>query len=58
MDWGAVSAVAGMLTALFVGFSVVYLALQIKASTQATRASGQYLVVLSPARDPSLVEGS
>ena len=38
MDWGAVSAVAGMLAAIFVGLSVVYLALQIKASTQATRS--------------------
>ena len=38
MDWGAVSAVAGMLAAIFVGLSVVYLALQIRASTQATRS--------------------
>jgi hypothetical protein len=38
MDWGAVSAVAGMLAAIFVGLTVVYLALQIKASTKATHS--------------------
>jgi hypothetical protein len=38
MDWGAVSAVAGMLAAVLVGLTVVYLALQIKASTKATRS--------------------
>ena len=38
MDWGAVSAVAGMLAAIFVGVTVVYLALQVKASTKATHS--------------------
>jgi hypothetical protein len=38
MDWGAVSAVAGLLAAVFVGLTVVYLALQVKASTRATRS--------------------
>lgn len=34
MDWGAVFAVAGMLAAIIVGITVVYVALQIKANTQ------------------------
>jgi hypothetical protein len=34
MDWGAVSAVAGVFAALFVALSVVYLALQVKAGTR------------------------
>ena len=38
MDWGAVSEVAGMLAAIFVGVTVVYLALQVKASTKATHS--------------------
>jgi len=38
MDWGAVSAIAGMLAAIFVGLTVVYLALQVKASTKATHS--------------------
>ena len=38
MDWGAVSAISGLVAAIFVGLSVVYLALQIKASTQASRS--------------------
>lgn len=29
MDWGAVSAIAGLLAAIFVGATVVYLALQV-----------------------------
>jgi hypothetical protein len=38
MEWGAVSAIAGMLAAVFVGVTVVYLALQVKASTRATHS--------------------
>lgn len=38
MDWSALSAIAGLLAAIFVGFTVVYLALQVKASTKATRS--------------------
>ncbi len=38
MDWGAVSAIAEMLAAIFVGVTVVYLALQVKASTRATHS--------------------
>ena len=43
MEWDAISAVAGLLAAIFVGLTVVYLALQIKASTQATQSQTYYL---------------
>jgi hypothetical protein len=43
MDWDAVSAVAGMLAAIFIGLTVVYLALQIKASTHATHSQTYHL---------------
>ncbi len=36
MDWGAVSAIAELMAAMFVGLSVIYLALQVRASTKAT----------------------
>jgi hypothetical protein len=36
MDWGAVSAVAGVFGTIFVALSVVYLALQVKAGAKAT----------------------
>lgn len=38
MDWGALSAIAGLLAAIFVALTVVYLALQVKASTRATHS--------------------
>lgn len=38
MDWAALSAIAGLLAAIFVGFTVVYLALQVKASAKATHS--------------------
>lgn len=43
MEWDAISAVAGLLAAISVGLTVVYLALQIKASTQATQSQTYYL---------------
>ena len=43
MDWNAISAVAGLLAAIFIGLTVVYLALQIKASTRATYSQTYYL---------------
>ncbi len=38
MDWTALSAIAGLLAAAFVGLTVVYLALQIRAGTKATQS--------------------
>ena len=43
MDWDAVSAIAGMLAAIFVGLTVVYLALQIRSSTQAMHSQTYHL---------------
>lgn len=43
MDWSAVSAIAGVFAAVFVGITVVYLALQIKASAQATHSQTYHL---------------
>lgn len=42
MDWSAVSAVAGVISALFVALSVAYLALQVRAGTRATRSQTYY----------------
>ena len=42
MDWNAVSAVAGVISALFVALSVAYLALQVRAGTRATRSQTYY----------------
>lgn len=43
MDWNAVSAIAGLLAAVFIGLTVVYLALQIRGSTRATYSQTYYL---------------
>ena len=42
MDWEAVSAVAGIFAAIFVALSVVYLAIQVRASTKETRSQTYY----------------
>jgi len=43
MDWNAVSAIAQLVAAVFVGISVVYLALQIRSNTRATHSQTYYL---------------
>lgn len=43
MDWTAVSAIAGVFAAIFVGLSVAYLGLQIRASTRATHSQTYHL---------------
>jgi len=55
MDWGAVSAIAGVLAALFIGFTVVYLALQIRASTQATHSQTYHLATSALAEMAAIV---
>src|SRR3990170_1247522 len=57
MDWGAVSAISGLLAAIFVGLTVVYLALQIKASTKATH-SQTYQLATSALAEMAGVIGS
>ena len=55
MDWGAVSAVAGVFAAVFVALSVVYLALQVKAGTRATRSQTYYLATAALAEMAALI---
>lgn len=55
MDWGAVSAISGLLAALFIGVTVVYLALQIKASTKATHSQTYHLATSALAEMASIV---
>ena len=42
-NWDAIAAIAGMLAAISVALTVVYLALQIKASTRATHSQTYHL---------------
>jgi hypothetical protein len=55
MDWGAVSAISGLLAAVFIGVTVVYLALQIKASTKATHSQTYHLATSALAEMASIV---
>ena len=55
MDWGAVSAVAGVFGTLFVALSVVYLALQVKAGAKATRSQTYYLATAALAEMAALI---
>jgi hypothetical protein len=57
MDWSAVSAIAGIFAAIFVALSVVYLAIQVKAGTKATRSQTYYLATAALA-DMAAVIGS
>lgn len=58
MDWGAVSAVAGGFAALFVALSVVYLALQVKGGTRATRSQTYYLATAALAEIAAIIASS
>ena len=55
MDWGAVSAIAGVLAAIFLGLTVVYLAVQIKGSTQATHSQTYHLATSALAEMAAIV---
>ena len=55
MDWGAVSAVAGVFGTIFVALSVVYLALQVKAGAKATRSQTYYLATAALAEMAALI---
>lgn len=58
MDWGAVSAIAGAFAALFVAMSVVYLALQVKGGTRATRSQTYYLTTAALAEIAAIIANS
>lgn len=55
MDWGAVSAIAGVLAAIFLGLTVVYLAIQIKGSTHATHSQTYHLATSALAEMAAIV---
>lgn len=57
MDWSAVSAIAGVVAAIFVALSVVYLGLQVRAGTKATRSQTYYLATAALA-DMAAIIGS
>ena len=61
MDWNAITAITGAIAALFIGLSVVYLALQIRSGTQATQSQTYYFATTAlgemaaiVGRDPAL----
>jgi hypothetical protein len=55
MDWSAVSAVTRIFAAVFVGLTVAYLALQIKASTQATHSQTYHLATAALAEMAGII---
>ena len=55
MDWGAVSAVAGVFAAIFVALTVVYLAIQIKRSTKATHSQTYHLATSALAEMAAII---
>ena len=55
MDWSAVSAIAGVFAAIFVALSVVYLAIQVKGGTKATRSQTYYLTTAALAEIAALI---
>lgn len=55
MDWGAVSAIAGVFAAVFVAVTVVYLAIQIKRSTLATHSQTYHLATSALAEMAAII---
>lgn len=55
MDWTAVSAIAGVLAAIFVALSVVYLAIQIRTSARATHSQTYHLATSALAEMAAIV---
>lgn len=55
MDWGAVSAMAGVVAAIFVALTVVYLTIQIKRSTQATHSQTYHLATSALAEMAAII---
>ena len=55
MDWSAVSAVAGLLAAIAVALTVVYLAIQIHKNTLATRSQTYYLATAALAEAAAFI---
>lgn len=55
MDWNAVSAIAGVVAAVFVALTVVYLAMQIKRSMQATHSQTYHLATSALAEMAAII---
>lgn len=55
MDWNAVSAIAGTLAAIAVALTVVYLAVQIRKNTLATRSQTYYLLTAALAEAAAIL---
>jgi hypothetical protein len=55
MDWVAVSAIAGVFTAVFVALTAVYLSIQIKSSAQATQSQTYHLATSALAEMAAIV---
>jgi hypothetical protein len=55
MDWSAVSAIAGVFAAIFVALTVVYLALQIRSSTQAMHSQTYHLATSALAEMAAII---
>ena len=55
MDWNAVSAIAGALAAIAVALTVVYLAVQIRKNTLATRSQTYYLLTAALAEASAIL---
>lgn len=55
MDWVAVSAIAGVVAAIFVALTAVYLAIQIKSSAQATHSHTYHLATSALAEMAAII---
>ena len=55
MDWSAVTAISGVLAAIFVALSVVYLALQIRISARATYSQTYHMATSALAEAAAIV---
>lgn len=55
MDWSAVSAITGVFAAIFVALTVVYLAIQIKSSTQAMHSQTYHLATSALAEMAAII---
>ena len=55
MDWNAISAIAAVVAAIFVALSAVYLAIQIKRSTQATHSQTYHLATSALAEMAAII---
>lgn len=55
MDWNAVSAISGVVAAVFVALTVVYLAMQIKRSMQATHSQTYHLATSALAEMAAII---